>query len=136
MCITLEKPRLEWADGYHAMLRASIKHDGDYPYNNTSLALSDFDTFVQELQDEAKGVDLPEGIPRQQTYFIVLDGKIVIGELRYRPSISAPYEQYNGHIGSNLHPSYRGKGYGTVATRLALDIAKADGLSGVQVTVE
>lgn len=136
MKITLEKPAIKWAASYQAMVRASVKHDGGYPYNNATLALSDFEAFVQELRDEANGVDLPEDIPIQKTYFIVLDEKVVVGELRYRPAITEPYERYNGHIGSNLHPDYRGKGYGTAATRLALDIARKNDLEGVQVTVE
>ena len=131
----LVKASTEFQNDYLAMIAASIEADGKYPYNNIPLAQSDFSKFIQELDEEAAGIGLPEGIPPQQSYFFLLDEK-VIGELRYRPKVQQPYETMNGHIGYNLHPAHRGKGYGTIALKMLLEIAKADGLAGVQIPIE
>jgi predicted acetyltransferase len=134
--LTLEIPALAWKTEYLALVDESLAVDGQYPYNNVPLAQSDFAAFVQELDDEAKGINIPPGIPPQQTYFLVLDGTTVIGELRFRPHVEPPYEKRNGHIGYNLRPRYRGQGYGTRALSLLLDEARRRGLPGVQVPIE
>lgn len=134
--IRLTLPEIRFAEEYQAMVRESIEIDGDYPYNNVPLALADFAAFVGELADEAAGIDLPPDIPAQQTYFLVFDDTKVIGEFRFRPQIEPPYERFNGHIGYNLRPAYRGKGIGTLALGLLLDIARERGLGGVQMTID
>jgi len=134
--LTLEKPRSKWQTEYLAHIDESIQADGDYPWNDKVLAQSDFAAFLQDLQDEAAGVDLPPGIPPQQTYLIVMDDKTVIGELRFRPHVDDPWETYNGHIGANLRPAYRGKGHGTQMLKLTLELARSHGLAGVGMTIE
>lgn len=134
--LILELPAERWADEYRALLDESTAVDGGYPYNNVPLAQADFAAFVQELGEEAVGIGVPPGIPPQQTYFVVLEGTAVIGEIRFRPHVTPPYEQYNGHIGYNLRPSFRGKGYGTRALALVLAEARRRGLTGVQVPIE
>src|SRR6266404_453265 len=134
--LTLEIPALVWKDEYLAMVEESIAADAQYPYNNVPLAQSNFVAFIQELEDEAHGINLPPGIPPQQTYFLVKDNITVIGEFRFRPTVTPPYEQYNGHIGYNLRPRYRGQGYGTQALGLLLGEARRRGLMGVQIPIE
>ena len=134
--LVLELPALKWQAEYLALLAESRAADGDYPYNNVPLAQVDFAAFVQELADEALGNGLPPGVPPQQTYFVVLASTTVIGELRFRPVVDPPYERWNGHIGYNLRPRYRGQGYGTRALALVLVEARRRGLPGVQVPVE
>lgn len=134
--IALVRPKFEFGQSYNEMVQESIKFDGSYPYNNIELAAKDFIAFVQELEDEAQGISIPEDIPAQQTYLLVLDEEVVIGEFRFRPSLEVPYEKYNGHIGYNLHPNYRGKGIGTKALALMLDIARQAGLKQVQIPIE
>jgi len=134
--LTLEQPSLVWQDEYLAMIAESLAVDGRYPYNNVSLAQADFGAYVQELEDEARGINLPPGILPQQTYFVVKDHTTVIGELRFRPEVAPPYEERNGHVGYNLRPRYRGQGYGTRALALILDEARRRGLPGVQIPIE
>lgn len=133
--LTLAKPHINYADSYNAMVNRSMTVEGGYPYNNIDQARENFVEFVQELEDEAQGIDLPPDIPAQQTYFLCLD-EIVIGEFRFRPQVDEPYEQFNGHIGYNLHPDYRGQGLGTQGLKLMLDIAREQGLDFVQIPIE
>jgi predicted acetyltransferase len=134
--LKLVKASEEFQTEYLAMIAESIEADGHYHYTNLPLAQSDFPAFIKELEDEAVGIGLPEGIPPQQTYFLIQDDKTVIGEFRYRPKVQLPYETMNGHIGYNLRPACRGKGYGTEALKLMLEMARSDGLAGVQIPIE
>lgn len=134
--IKLRNPDIKFAAEYQAFVSESIEVDGAYPWNNATRALANFAAYVQELNEESAGIGLPEGVPPQQTYFIVLDETTVIGEMRYRPTIVEPYEDMNGHLGCNLRPAYRSKGYGHIAVQLVLDIVRADGLTGVFIPIE
>ncbi len=134
--LSLEIPVLVWKDEYLAMVAESIAADAHYPYNNVPLARSNFGAFIQELEDEAQGINLSPDIPPQQTYFLVKNGFTLLGEFRFRPSVKPPYEAYNGHIGYNVRPQYRGQGYGTHALALLLDEARRRGLLGLQIPIE
>lgn len=107
-----------------------------YGYNNIELARQDFAQFVRELEDEAEGIGLPPGIPPQQTYLLLKDGKLVVGEIRFRPSLMPPYEKYAGHIGYNIRPDQRGRGYATRQLALLLEEARKIHLVGVSLTIE
>lgn len=60
----------------------------------------------------------------------------VLGEMRYRPHLDEPYEQFNGHAAYNVRPSARGRGVATAGLGLLVDRARADGLPGMLLTVE
>ena len=134
--LALVEPMVAFKDQYLAMINEFITVGEGYPYNNIPLARRNFATFVQELEDEAEGIGLPEDMSAQQTYFAILDGSIVVGEVRFRPTLEPPFEEENGHIGYNIRPSYRGKGIATRVLALLLQEAQRLGLNGVLLTVE
>ncbi len=63
---------------------------------------------------EARGEELPLGVPAQTTSILLnADGR-ALGELRFRPNPRAREEEMlaaNGHIGYNVRPSSRGQGW-------------------------
>lgn len=134
--LELVKPTAEYGPEYLAMVDECIAIGEGYGYNNSELAREDFAAFVQELEEEAQGIGLPNGIPAQQTYFLVKEKKIVVGEVRFRPNITPPYEKYSGHIAYNIRPSQRGKGYAIRQLGLVLEEAHKRRLSFVTLTVE
>jgi len=133
--LRLVKPSLEFEAEYTAMVREFLQ-TGEPWFTNFELALEDFPAFVQELQDEAQGIGLPPGVVPQQTYWLVNEEQILLGEIRLRPHLTKPFEQHNGHIGYNTRPSQRGKGYATCQLALALDEARQFGLSRVMLTID
>ena len=134
--LELVKPSLEYGSQYLTMVDEHIEMGEGYGYNNIALARENFAAFVQELEEEARGIGLPEGIPAQQTYFLVKDKQMVIGEIRFRPAITAPYEKYSGHIAYNIRPTQRGKGYATHQLAQVLQEARKLNLPFVTLTVE
>ena len=134
--LELVKPTVEYGPEYLAMVDEVVQQDGQYSYNNAELACQDFAQFVHELDEEAQGIGLPEGIPPQQTYLLLKNGKQVVGEIRFRSTLMPPYEKFNGHIGYNIRPSQQGKGYATRQLALLLDEARKIHLSGVSLTIE
>jgi predicted acetyltransferase len=63
----------------------------------------DFQGMIKFLEDNEKGVNLPEGWVSDSTYWLVLGG---------------------GHIGYGIRPSERQKGYATKLLKLSLEKAK------------
>ena len=63
------------------------------------------------------------------------DGHLV-GCSRLRPQIHGAVAYEGGHIGYDVRPSERGKGYGTLLLRLTLAQARRAGLSEVLVTAD
>jgi len=132
--LRLVKPSLEFEAEYTAMVREFLQTEEAW-FNNFELALEDFPAFVQELQDEAQGIGLPPGVVPQQTYWLANEEQALLGETRLRPHLTPPFEQHNGHIGYNIRPFQRGKGYATCQLALVLDEARQLGLSRVMLTI-
>lgn len=140
--VELTRPRLRLeaveerhGPGYVAMIDECERTGEGYPWNNVPLARADFAGFARELRDEADGIGLPDGVAPQRTYLLT-HGAEVLGEFRLRPEISEPFEEHNGHIGYNLRPSARGRGFGTRGLGLVLAEARRLGVPGVLLTVE
>ena len=124
------------AAAYLAMVDEFEAAGEGYGWNDAELAHRDFAAFVDDLRNESLGIGLPPGIVPQTTYALVdRDGR-ALGEIRLRPHLTPPFEQHNGHIGYNVRPGQRGKGYATRMLALALEKARALGLERVMLPVE
>jgi predicted acetyltransferase len=75
---------------------------------------------------KAGGHPKPEIVP-MDSYFIESGGRI-LGEIFIRHRLSAALEQYGGHIGYKVRPSWRNRGVATAALRLALQKLAAIGV--------
>lgn len=71
------------------------------------------------------------------TYFLIRqsDNKI-IGMIQLRQYLNEFFKKTGGHIGYEIRPSERGKGYGTHQLRLVLDVAKKLKLEKVMITCD
>ncbi len=123
-------------DAYLVMVDEFEAVGEDYPYNNIPLAREDWHAFVAELRDEEAGINLPPGIVPQWTYVLVENRTTIMGEIRYRPATAPPFRPGHDHIGYNVRPSYRRRGYANLMLGQVLDQARADGIPGVALVVE
>ena len=95
--------------------------------------LGGFAAYVRRIGEKAKGIDIPEGKVPGNTYWLV-HGQEVLGTIRLRCALNAQLENEGGHIGYDVRPSQRGKGYATLMLKLVLDRARRAGLKRVLVT--
>jgi predicted acetyltransferase len=110
----------------------------DWPYGANSgnrRALDDFDGHVREVEDHAKGLNLPEGWVPCNTFWLLV-GQRVVGALSLRHRLNDFLEHEGGHIGYCIRPPDRRKGYMTHFLRMALDKARDLGLSRVLITCD
>lgn len=133
--LTLTRLAPAHRDAYLAMVDEFLTAGESYPFNNIDLARTDFDAYVRELDDEEQGIGLPPGIVPQTTYVLLRDGNTIVGEIRFRPTTAPPFGPGHDHIGYNVRPSERRRGYATAMLGAVLGEARALGLGGVALTV-
>jgi predicted acetyltransferase len=96
---------------------------------------SDFPAYVEFLHLVARGINLPEDQVPYHTYWLI-DGGEIVGITRLRPLLTPKAEKNDGHIGYDVAPSHRRKGYATTLLRMVLIEARRLGLGRVIVTCE
>jgi predicted acetyltransferase len=94
----------------------------------------DFRAFLGQIRDCAAGVGLPAGFVPHTTYWLVRDGRDVVGVSNLRHELTEALRLRGGHIGYGIRPSERRKGYATCILGLTLGKARERGIGPVLVT--
>ncbi|MCD4671821.1 MAG: GNAT family N-acetyltransferase [Anaerolineaceae bacterium] len=116
----LIEPALELKETFITMA-AEYQAHGEKRYAELLPQLErDFTRYVQRLEMDAAGIDLPEGYVPQSTFWSVEDHDL-IGVIRIRHKLTPWLKQIGGHIGYDIRPTRRRKGYGTRQLQLALE---------------
>ena len=127
----LVTPSTQWQSAFLEMAR-ECQSAGDLRY---ALALDDFDAYLRRVETGRRGVCLPEGYVPAAEFWLEDDGMIV-GCVRLRLGLTPDLENEGGHVGYDVRPSARRRGYGTALLRLALVEARALGIGRVRVTCD
>jgi predicted acetyltransferase len=93
----------------------------------------DFDSYIKQISNAAKGIGLSPGFIEHTTYWLV-EEKEFIGRVDIRHDLTEHLLRVGGHIGYDIRPSKRKKGYGKKLLAMALPKAKALGITRVLVT--
>lgn len=98
---------------------------------------SNFPMYVQRLIDESKGMNLRAGYVPCSHFWLINSDKAILGAIRVRHNIGNEFLSLEaGHIGYDIAPSYRGKGYGKLMLKLALTKAKGLGITQALITAD
>ncbi len=98
-------------------------------------AAEDFDAYLRGLRDGARGAGLAPGRVPHSTFWLA-SGRRLIGRSVVRYRLTPELEEEGGHVGYDIRPSERRKGYGTLILRLTLEEVRGLGLSRVLVTCD
>ncbi len=127
---SLITPALEYEDSY----RSYIDELGDaerYPFT-LDLEFDDFSALVTRLNNFARGIDLPDDLVPNTTFWLVEDGEIV-GVSSLRHHMTERLRRLGGHIGFSVRPSAQGRGVAKELLRQTLAQAGRLGISEVLV---
>ena len=98
-----------------------------YDPDNGKLYLrgrEDFPAYVQRLADNEEGVNLPSGVVPHSHRWLLDDTGDIVGVVRVLHNIGTRFlAEEIGHIGYDVPPSFRGKGYGIACLKTGLEIA-------------
>lgn len=96
---------------------------------------ADFEGLLRNLSRYEPGNDLPDGFVHSEYRWLV-EGTEYLGRVSIRYTLNDRLRQFGGHIGYEIRPSARRKGYGTLILRLALERARELGIGDVLVTCD
>ncbi len=135
--VRLIEPRMELEAEFMALVQEFVSA-GDYQRWGYELAIKDgdFGKYVQDRLNWKKGKNLPEGWVPASTFWLVRNDNVILGTSSLRHELSGQLRNIGGHIGFNIRPSERRKGYGTAILALTLEKAKELGLKRVLVTCD
>ncbi|MFL0249644.1 GNAT family N-acetyltransferase [Clostridium neuense] len=125
----LAKPDIKYKKSFEYYVVA-YKEAGETEYFNMyKQALENFDGYLKYLNNWLKGIDLKDGFVKTSTFWLI-DNNEVVGVTRVR------HEEVEcaGHIGYDIAPVYRKRGYGTEILKLALKEAEKIGIKDAIVT--
>jgi predicted acetyltransferase len=128
---TLVEPTEELWPEFRAMAE-EYRLAGDTRYQP---ALDDFPAYLRALLDGARGVGLPPGRVPFSTFWLT-SGRRPIGRSSVRHHLTPELEEEGGHVGYDIRPSERLKGYGKLILRLTLAEAGKLGLSRALLTCD
>ena len=99
------------------------------------MMVKDFSSFLLDEENQRKGINLRKGRVSQTRYWLI-DEEEYIGFVSIRHRLNAHLKQIGGHIGYQIRPSKRKKGYGTVILKYALQKVKGLGIKKVLITCD
>ena len=115
--------------------------DAGLPWQYSGLAnleeATSYEDWVKEKANEKNGLDLRDGYVPCTTLFLkrMSDNK-VCGSISIRHELNDFLFNFGGHIGYSITPSERGKGYGKLQLKMALEIAKDLGIEKCLITAD
>lgn len=127
-------PSVAYRDSYLAAL-GEMANEKQLIQIDADQARTDFDSFVQGLLVRAEGKNLPKGYVSETIFWLVDEGEY-IGRVSIRHSLTPHLLDIGGHIGYDIRPSARCKGYGKKILELALPQAKELGIDRVLLTCD
>lgn len=131
----LASPSKQYKDTFLEALQEEIQAEGDQMAHKIQSIAADFEGFLQRLSNMERGINIPPHLVPASSFWLIDDGEY-IGSLNLRHELNDDLLHFGGHIGYDIRPSKRRKGYGKEILRLGLEKACERGLRQVLVTCD
>ena len=93
-----------------------------------------YEDWLEKLNNEHNNINLEEGRVPASFYFL-MNGNRILGSISIRHNLdNEMLSKFGGHIGYNVRPSERKKGYATIMLNLGLEKCDELGLEEVMIT--
>lgn len=122
---------------------AFLRMLNDYAANDPEPGLwyengrDDFNHYIQSLDHDERGINLPAGLVPCSHRWVIDDQGDIVGIVRIRHNIDTPHMfKEIGHIGYDVPPAHRGKGYAIKSLEAGLQLARDIGISKVLILAD
>ena len=125
----LAEPSKEFQKSFENYVLAYRDAKDDIYFDKYKKGLENFDEYLNNLINLSKGIDVPEDWVPTSSFWLIDDHEVVgVVRIRHQEVSTA------GHIGYDISPLYRNKGYGSQILKLALENAMKLGIFEAMVT--
>jgi predicted acetyltransferase len=100
------------------------------------LALDDFAAYLARVERLRRSDQLPDGWVPSTEFWVDDEAGQIVACVRLRFRLTPALEVEGGHIGYDVRPSSRRRGFGAAALQLVLPEARREGLHRVRLTVD
>jgi predicted acetyltransferase len=132
--LQLIAPDANYCDSYIAAIE-EFQAEGRHLEADLARLRGDFAGFVAGQLRLAEPTRVPIGLMPESVYWLVEAGQF-LGRLSLRHALNEHLHTYGGHIGYEIRPSMRRRGFGKSILRLGLEQARALGLRRTLVTCD
>jgi predicted acetyltransferase len=123
-------PAAEFEDSYGAYIR-ELGTESRHPFT-LDFEHRDFPALLRRLANLSKGIDLPEGLVPNTTFWLV-EANELLGVSNLRHELNDRIREHGGHIGMSIRPMHRGRGLGRELLALTILEARKLGIGTVHV---
>ena len=125
----LTKPSKEFQRSFENYALAYRDAQGETHFDTYKRGLENFEEYLTHLYNLSQGIDVPKGWVPTSTFWLIDDHEVVgVVRIRHQEVSTA------GHIGYDISPLHRKKGYGSQILKLALENAMKLGIFEAIVT--
>jgi predicted acetyltransferase len=121
--LLLVKPNEKYQKSFENYALAYRNICEEHYFRKYRKALENFQSYLNDLHDYSNGKDLAQGEVATSTFWLI-DKKEVVGVVRIRHQ----EVECAGHVGYDISPDYRNRGYGLEILKLALEKVKEIGI--------
>ncbi|WP_346928672.1 GNAT family N-acetyltransferase [Clostridium sp.] len=136
MMIRLVQPELWLKDKFIEMLNDYNANEEDLIRKRYSRVKFDFQRYVDYLKEMAKGINLQPRHVASSEWWLLNENDDILGTVRLRYELNETNYEEGGHIGYDISPKYRKKGYGKIILKLILEKARTLGFKKVLITCD
>lgn len=134
--IRLISPSIAYEDAFLEFMHEFVVEGNRRYVIMYPAAKDDFARYIRRLERAASGSRLQPRFVPETTYWLLCDGRYILGSCRLRHRLNRALKHEGGHIGYDIRPAERRKGYGTLQLQLLLEKARDLGLEKVLVTCD
>ncbi len=132
--LIFETPSVEYKESYMEALK-EFQSEGRHLEESIEQLEKTFQDHVKHFHDEAEGKNLKDGSVPATTYWAIREGEY-IGRVTVRHLLNPHLLKEGGHIGYEVRPSQRRKGYGTEMLKNVLLKARELGIEKALITCD
>ncbi len=119
--VFLVEPQARYQEAFGKMVEEYRASGENEYFDMYKEAINDFTGYIQKLKDNVKGCD---GWVPSYTFWLTSSHDEILGVVRLRTSLDHEFvRKFAGHIGYDISPLSRRRGYGMTILKLALEKA-------------